>query len=152
MSSANVNLVRSIYADWERGDFSSVEWAHPEVEFAFPDGPSPGSLTGVAEMAESYREFLGAWKEHRVQAEEYRELDDERVLVLNRSRGRGKTSGLDLAQMRAEGANLFHIRDGKVTRLVLYFNRERAFAGLGLAPQGDVTDPPQEATGSIPGA
>ena len=51
--------------------------------------------------------------------------------------GRGKTSGLELSQIRTQGAHLFHIRDGRVTRLVRYLNRDRAFADLGLAPDPD---------------
>ena len=68
----------------------------------------------------------------RVEADEYRELDDERVLVLVHWSGRGKTSGLELAQMRAKGASLFHIRGGKVTRLVLYLDGKLGLEALGL--------------------
>ena len=135
--SANLDLVRSIYADWERGDQCSGAWAHPEIEALIADGPSPASWTGLAGMAETARDFVSAWEDLRTEAEEFRELDDERVLVLDHRSGRGKTSGLELSQIRTQGAHLFHIRDGKVTRLVRYMDRDRAFADLGLAPEGD---------------
>jgi ketosteroid isomerase-like protein len=134
VSSANPDLVRSIHAAWERGDWSSVEWADPEIEFVFADGPSPGSWTGVSGMREGFRDFLSAWEDYGAKPTEYRELDDRRVLVLVDFRGRGKTSGLDLGQMQAKNASLFRIGDGKVKRLVLYWDRERAFADLGLTP------------------
>jgi hypothetical protein len=31
MSSANLELVRSIYEAWGRGDFRGTEWADPEI-------------------------------------------------------------------------------------------------------------------------
>jgi hypothetical protein len=37
--------------------------------------------------------------------------------------------------VRTNAANLFHVRGRKVTRLVLYSDRERAFAELGLSEQ-----------------
>jgi len=134
--SANLDIVRSIYAAWERGDYGSADWADPEIDYVFADGPTPGTWTGLAGMAEVWRDWLSAWEDLNVEADEYRELDDERVLVLSRYSGRGKTSGLELGQMGAKGATLFHIRDGKVTRFVGYWDRDRAFADLGLAPEG----------------
>jgi hypothetical protein len=39
---------------------------------------------------------------------------------------------LEVEQLRAKTANLFHVRDGGVTRLVIYSDRDRAHAELGL--------------------
>ena len=131
--------MRSIFADLERGDFvrafqSAAEWAHPEIEYVVADGPEPGSWTGLAGMAEAWRGVSSAAENHRLLAEAYRELDDQRVLVLLDNSGRGKTSGIDLHQVRG-GASLFHLCDGKVTRVVTYWDRDRALADLGLEAQ-----------------
>ena len=131
--SGNVDLVRTIYAAWERGDWSSAEWADPEIEFAIADGPDPSSWAGLSAIAAGWREFLAAWVGYSIQADEYRDLGDERVLVLLHAAGRGKTSGVELGQFGERGANLFHIANGKVTRLVIYFDHTHAFADLGLA-------------------
>jgi hypothetical protein len=50
---------------------------------------------------------------------------------------RGKRSGREAGQIRTSGAQLFHVRGGKVRRLVQYFDRENAFADLGLASETD---------------
>jgi len=132
MSQENVEIVRPIYAAWERGDFTSAEWADPEIEFVAADSFDAGSVTGLAEMAAAWHDWLGTWEEYRVEVDEYRDLDDERILVLMHHCGRGKTSGLDVGQTGTKnaGANLLHVRDGRVTRIVLYWDRERALVDL----------------------
>jgi hypothetical protein len=136
--SANLYLVRSLYADWERADFSRADWVDPDIEFVIADGPSPGKWKGLPAMASAWRDWLSAWEGWTAEAEEYRELDHERVLVMTTSSGRGKTSELGVKQMGfAHGANLFHLRDGKVRTLVIYWDRDRALADLSLTPGGE---------------
>jgi hypothetical protein len=94
------------------------------------DGPTPGEWHGVAAMGAAWGETISAFDDLHVEAEEIRPIDDERVLVLTHNTGRGKTSGVELGEMATRGANLFTIREGKVTRLALYFDRDRALAEL----------------------
>ena len=131
-TSSNLDLVRSIYADWERGDFDRADWAHPEIQLVGPDGPDAGAWTGLSAMRDTWREWLSAWDEWRVEAEEYRELEDGSVLVLVHQSGRGKTSRIEIGRALGGHATLFHFRDDKVDRLVIYADRERALADLGL--------------------
>ena len=133
--SRNLALVRSILADWETGDFRSVDWADPHIEYAIADEPGAQVAFGLAAMRHRWRDFLSAWEDYRIEAREYIELDGERVLVAHAARGRGKTSGLEIGATTGgrETANLFHLRGGRVTRLVSYFDRDRAFADAGIA-------------------
>ena len=84
-------------------------------------------------MSEATRDWLSAWDDWRFEVDEFRELDDERVLVLVSYSGRGKSSGLAVERLGVKGAQLFQLRDGKVTRFVRWIDHEHALADLGLA-------------------
>ena len=131
--SGNLGLVRSLFADWERGIFfAHAEWAHPEIECVVVDGPTPGSGTGVGSTATVWREVIAPYQEFRATPEEYREIDKHSVLVLVRFSGRGKTSSLDIEQLLSKNACVLDIDDGRVKKLVMYWDRDRALADLGL--------------------
>jgi ketosteroid isomerase-like protein len=132
MSQENVEIARSIFAAWGRGDYSETEWAHADIEYVIADGPTPGSWTGLGGMAEGQRSFLSAWEDFRTEAEEYHDLDKERVFVIVRYGGRGKTSGLEIGQTGAKGAGVFHFQDRKVRKIVFYLDHEHALADLGI--------------------
>src|SRR3954466_10058428 len=133
--SENLEFVRAIYTAWGRGDFTSADWADPAIEFEIADGPDPTKAMGVAETGRIWRAVLSVWDDFRVGVEEYREVDGERILVCVHNSGRAKASGLEVAELMgtSDGANLLVVRDRKVVRFVLYFDRERAFAELDLA-------------------
>jgi ketosteroid isomerase-like protein len=86
--SENLDLVRSIYAAWERGDYSSAEWAHPEIEYEIlrAAGFPPSSATGRAEMRETAR------ANH-----------SELVLVLDDVSGRGEGAAWRFGSSRRAG-------------------------------------------------
>ena len=110
MSQESMDLVRSIQAAWERGDYTSRPVGTPRYRARDRRRTTLGRWTGSCRdggCLAAY--FLGAWEEYRVEADEYRELDGERVLVLVHRSGRGRASGVELAEMPGQGANLFRI-------------------------------------------
>jgi ketosteroid isomerase-like protein len=127
VSSANLDLVRSIYAAWEGGDFRWVDWAHPEIRYERADGLSPGEWRGVDGMTESFRDSI-------IVADHFLDLGGDRVLVSFHQTGRGKASGIDVKHFDTNGASLFEVSGGKVTKIAQYSDRDRAFADLGLSP------------------
>ncbi len=139
VSSANLELVRSIYEAWEHGDFTRGDWADPDIELVRPESLDGDALRGRVSSSGGWREWLSAWKDFRAEAHEYRTLDDEHVLVFGRMSGTGRLSG---TRADTETVNLFRIRDGRVVRLVLYSSRERALTDLGSAAEGEAPHAP----------
>ena len=83
-------------------------------------------------MEQAIRNILDPWEDPCIEADDYREIDESRVFVLNHLNARGKTSGLDVGDMLRNGATVLHIRDGKVTKYVSYWDRRRALADLSI--------------------
>jgi ketosteroid isomerase-like protein len=129
MSQANVEIVREIFRVWERGDFSSTDWADPEIEFTIP-GPDLYVHRGIESMGRAWAEWLGAWDEFSVEGLDYRDAGDK-VVVEQVFRGKGKTSGVPIDEIR--GATVVTLRDGKVIRFEGHTTVEAALDSAGLA-------------------
>jgi hypothetical protein len=61
--SENLELVHAILADWERGNFRSVDWADAHIEYAIADDPGAKIGRGIPAMTRTWREFLSAWED-----------------------------------------------------------------------------------------
>jgi ketosteroid isomerase-like protein len=130
MSAGDVELLRELYAEWERGDFSREIFADEIVSQnrGFVDMDS--GQRGLDEVVAVQRAWLQQWERpFRVEAEEFLEAGDV-VVVLIRWVGRGKGSG---AEVESEGAHVWEIRDGKAVRWDVYRDRGEALAYAGLA-------------------
>jgi ketosteroid isomerase-like protein len=127
MASGNVELIRPIYEEWSQGNWRpDFDVYHPQMEWGWSDD-FPG-LAGVQEDRRDpnprLRDWLSGWEYWRVVAEEYLEFGNQ-VVVLATYRGRGRGSGVEITQ---EGAHIFELRDGKVVRLEIFADREKAIA------------------------
>ena len=127
MSQENVEIVQSIVAPWTEGDFSSTDWADPEIEFG--SIAERGEAHGVAAMAKRWRGWLTAFEHFSAHAEEYLEAGDQ-VLVMTRFLGTGNGSDAPIGDFK--GACLFTLREGKVVRLALFTDRRAALEAARL--------------------
>jgi uncharacterized protein len=125
MATGKVDIVRPIYEEWGRGNYRTIfEVYAPRMEWGWSD-EFPG-LAGVHEDQRDpnprLRAWLSPWEDWRIAADDYLELGDH-VVVLTSYRGRGKGSGVEIEQ---QGAHVLEVRDGKVVRLEIFADREKA--------------------------
>lgn len=130
MASDNETLVRRVFDDWNRRDFTTDVYAD-DMQFDYshwaPDMPEP------VQGRDSLERALGPlteFSEAHFEVERTVERDDM-VVALARTRLRGRTSGLDMTEV---AGFLFRIAEGKLTRFALYRDPDEALAAAGLAP------------------
>lgn len=132
MSEENVEVIRAMYEHWARGDFPEG-FIDPDVVHSRTGAQTPdmeGEWRGLEAFLRSFAEYLHAFSDLRIEAEEIIDLDDDRVLVLSRHTAQGKLSG---APIDHELGDLFTLRAGKVVRYDSYWDRAVAMKAAGLS-------------------
>jgi ketosteroid isomerase-like protein len=129
VSQQNLDLVRRIYEGWSRGDFSvGADLLAPDFEWRqHAEAVEPGSHRGE-KIGGALKKIFEIYENFRIEPEEYIDADD-RVIVVGRSRGTARGSGLEVDQPFAW---VWTVRGGHLVRLEVYSAREQALAAAGL--------------------
>ena len=124
-------MVKRVYDDWSQGRFWSDDLYTPDLELRwFPDMPDRNDEEkGTSDVIDSVKEWLAAWRDVRLVAEEYVPVGD-RVAVFASVSAMGRKSGVQLSD---HVAHLWTVRDGRIARLEAYRTLEEAVAAAGLA-------------------
>src|SRR5690349_18608682 len=129
MSQENVEALLGAFAAVQRGDWElAMEPFAPDVELDQSRMPDGGVYHGRDALFDFYARWFGAWEELHFQHERIEDLDD-RVLLMMRLTGRGRTTG---AHVSVLAADIHTFRDGKIVRMVGYPDAREALKALGL--------------------
>jgi ketosteroid isomerase-like protein len=133
MSRENVEFVRSGAEAFGRREWDSmpelftedVEWHDP------PSLPGASVHYGRGAMQARWEELDEALPGFTIVPEAYFDAGDQ-VVVFMRTKGRGRTSGIEMERCIAQ---LFTVRDGRVASVVGYDDRDQALADAGMDPE-----------------
>lgn len=132
VSQENVELVRKLWERWELGDFATPEALDPQIEYVRIGGAGvagAGEWSGLDGVWDAFRELFQEFRGFRTEGERFIDLGDDRVLVLSRIRGVGRSSGVAAEQ---ETADVITLRNGVIVRAEAYWNRAEACQAVGL--------------------
>jgi ketosteroid isomerase-like protein len=129
MSGTDIEIVRSVYERWGRGDFATPDVFDPDVQTIWADEiPGLNESRGLAALGASVRTWLEAWERCSIEAESLHEGDGcVVVLYLAHARHRGSTTELDW-----RGAHVWTMRDGKAIKLQAFIDPQEAAADAGI--------------------
>jgi ketosteroid isomerase-like protein len=129
MADENLEAVRRVCTEWERGDWASTaELFDPDLEVrfsstSFPDG---GTYRGGRAVLDAWERWLEVWDEFSMDFEDLI-VRRERIVALNRLHGRGRESG---ASVDAEVGVVFECERGVIKRMV-FCDRQEALEAAG---------------------
>jgi ketosteroid isomerase-like protein len=132
VSQENVEIVREIYEHMNRRNWAAVLAAYDdEVVLVVHEsvGPEAGEFRGRNAVGRWFGDwFLAFGKDYRFELEEVRSLGD-RVFVVARHHGHGRSSGAGVEQVNAQ---LHSLHEGKLVHMELYGSADEALKAVGL--------------------
>jgi hypothetical protein len=99
MSHANVERLRPVMDEWERGNFEAgAEIASPDLELGAFVSDGMVFSRGQAEIARFLADFFEQWQEYRITVDSLMPLDDSTVVMDGRQHGVGRGSGVEISE------------------------------------------------------
>jgi ketosteroid isomerase-like protein len=131
MSQENVEIVRRIYAEFERGKFWLPDLFDPSIQIDWSDAMFARSAEskGFEELTGHMRELFDAWERVTATAERIIDAGDQ-VVVVAVWRARGKASGVEVETRQGL---VWTIHSGKATSVVTYDDPAQALEAVGLS-------------------
>jgi ketosteroid isomerase-like protein len=131
--SENIAVIRRFVDQFNAGDLESTRpFYQPDVELReWPDAPGAGMYHGIDDMLKAVDGWFEVWVSMHVEIEEIFEVGDH-VLVFLHQRARGRESEVEV---EVDSFNVYTFRDGKVSRIQLFIDRESALEAAGLTPE-----------------
>jgi ketosteroid isomerase-like protein len=125
MAPSNVDVVRAVVTEFNRGNFdAAMEMCTADVVFDWSRRMLDGEVfTGRAESQRFLQGVLEIFDEIHIPSDELTDLGGGLVLLVGTARFKGRASGLDV---EAAAANLWTVRDGKVSHFRFYQSKEEA--------------------------
>jgi ketosteroid isomerase-like protein len=101
----------------------AAEW-HPPRE-----DPDTADQRGLDAIVAYLKQWLDAWEYWRVEPESVIDAGDK-VVVLSRSAGKGRASGIELAPF--DSAHVVTVTGGRIVRIDGFYDRDDALAAAGI--------------------
>ena len=132
MSQENVEVVRRAFQAFaDRGPDAMAEFWDPDIVWRAAEGAidDVGEIHGPVAVRRYIQDMIDTFDDLSVVVEELRDVGDDRVLSIQRLKGRAKLSGIETEVRYASTST---VRDGKVVRGREYLSVDEALKAVGL--------------------
>jgi ketosteroid isomerase-like protein len=123
-------MIRAFAEGFSERDISKARaWMHDDVVFDWSRSRTDtrGVHRGYGAVERLFRNFIEVWETAKWQVVDVEEVGPDRLLVRTRMDVRGRDSGVDIS---GAGAQVWDLRDGKIARVTLFRDRQKALTAL----------------------